>query len=308
MEFSIFFALPSLSVLVISFWLVVNTNKRELLLDNPPLFIFLLGIIGLNLIEFLTYSRALEPSVLMMKLYYIFIIFTLASMLILTLRISNLKAANNIIGLLQNVVSITAIFFTFVIISSDFVISGIEYTDYSVTRIPGKFYFLMKYLFIGFSLPILALLFIGSTRKSIDNNVKRSRVILFSFSPLLISLLVVFFFMEIGIKINASFVLPIGSAFLFLAIIKTEKSDDLFNLLVRIPYTSENISYNKITDEIKEFLSSTRCGSQVSLKTLTTSLEQHIVNMAVELSNGSQVKAAELLNTSTSSICRKKRV
>ena len=307
MDNSIWLALLPLFVLITSSWLLICTDKKYLLKQNIPLSIFLSGIIGLNLIEFLTYIRAVNPNVAFMKMYCVFMISILASILVLTIKISKIKFFTTQVKHFTHFISITSFFYVFMILFTDLIISGISITPYSVTRVPGELYFLLRYIFVGFSIPIIALLITSSLWKNVDRNVIRSRLLLLSFSPLLISLLIIFAMMENGAQINASLVLPIGSAFLFLVMIHTERSQDLFKLLIKIPYTNENLSYKKIIREIQEFLTSTSSGDQASLKSLTATLEQHIINMAVEASNGSQVKAAALLKTSTSSICRKKR-
>ena len=72
--------------------------------------------------------------------------------------------------------------------------------------------------------------------------------------------------------------------------------------------------FRKITNEIQEFMITaelyetlTEDKKNLSLKMLTSKVEQLIVDHAVELTNGSQVQAASLLGVSTSSISRKKK-
>jgi len=306
MTYSTWLAFPPLVALIISMWLIVNADKRNLLKNNLLLSLFLSGIVGLNTIELSTYTGITDPNLFLMKLYYVFMIITLASVLSLTIKISNIPVLQKNHESISKAIVLISLAYTYLILGTSSIISGFEYISYSITRTPGNYYFLIQLLFLLFSFPILLLLVAGSSWKIVDENVKRCRLILVSFSPLLISLLTVLGLMEFGFKVNAAIVLPIGTTFLLLAIINTERKQDLFKLLIKIPYTSENLSYRKITDEIENFLTSARCGTKSSLKDLTSSLEQQIVSMAVEISNGSQVKAAALLNTSTSSICRKK--
>ena len=47
--------------------------------------------------------------------------------------------------------------------------------------------------------------------------------------------------------------------------------------------------------------------TRAPLKSLTLSIENKIVEWAVQMSDGSQVQAANVLGVSTSSVCRKKR-
>jgi len=71
-------------------WLIVNADKRNLLKNNLLLSLFLSGIVGLNTIELSTYTGITDPNLFLMKLYNVFMIITLASVLSLTIKISNI--------------------------------------------------------------------------------------------------------------------------------------------------------------------------------------------------------------------------
>jgi len=95
-------------------------------------------------------------------------------------------------------------------------------------------------------------------------------------------------------------------------LLQLEKEESLFVLLMKLPFSKERESFNLISTEIKQFLintelSITNGNSDLSLKSLTSSIENMIVEHAVSLNQGSQVKAASLLGISSSSICRKKK-
>ncbi|MDG2175501.1 MAG: helix-turn-helix domain-containing protein [Gammaproteobacteria bacterium] len=69
-----------------------------------------------------------------------------------------------------------------------------------------------------------------------------------------------------------------------------------------------------INSEIQKFLINTDMSKSLddnrfssSLKSLTNAIEKILVEHAVDLSHGSQVKAASLLGISSSSLCRKRK-
>ena len=121
--------------------------------------------------------------------------------------------------------------------------------------------------------------------------------------------------MNIGVSINASLIFSILTTLFLIILIHTENVENLFAILIKIPYSKERIAYEKIKNEIQGFLMQTELSNASnnnikntnSLKSLTTSIENIIVEHTVELAHGSQVHAANLLGVSASSICRKKR-
>ena len=178
----------------------------------------------------MTYIRIVNPNIAFVKIYYVFMIFTLASILVLTIKISKINFIAKQNKKFTHFISSTSFFYVFMILFTDLIIAGISTTPNSVTRIPGELYFLLSYIFVGFSIPVISLLITSSLWKIVDKNIIRSRLLLISFSSLLISLLIIFVMMGNGVQVNASLILPIGSKFLFLVMIHTEKSPAIAGL------------------------------------------------------------------------------
>ncbi|MBT5483568.1 MAG: hypothetical protein HOK55_02455, partial [Gammaproteobacteria bacterium] len=142
---------------------------------------------------------------------------------------------------------------------------------------------------------------------------RRSKFLLLSISPLLLIALVLIILMQSGIKINASIIFPVFISYYLMMILQTEKDESLFSLLMKVPFSRERESFKEISKEVQQFLISTELSfsektkmDSLSLKDLTASIEGLIVEHAVKLNQGSQVRAASLLGVSSSSICRKK--
>ncbi len=297
-------AIPALTAITAQIWLIARSDQRKLVKNNFPIFIFFTGVLGISLIEFFTYSSLISPSVLSMKLFYVFCSIALAGLLSLAMKHSGIKKLNNIYSKYINV--ILCVSFSSLMIFSSTMVQGIESIGYSVTRIPGDLYFITQFYALFLIVTIIFCLIKGA--KSPENNFdkKRSKVLLFSTTPFLIIFMLLLFIMAVGIKVNASLIVPLATTYMLLVLINTERKENLFALLLKIPYTSENKSFKKITSNIEYFLSETDLGNTASLKSLTNTIEQQIVSIAVQMSNGSQIKAASLLKVSASSICRKK--
>lgn len=307
MEQSFWLTIPSVIALTINSWILVKSDKRSLLKANTFLAIFIIGCLGPNLIEFLTISKLVAPNLLLMKLYYVFMLLALGSVFLLSLSLSGIPRLQCKINLFTKLVYGTAFTISLLILSTNLIISGFRVTPVTVTRVPGDLYIFAQAFFFILLLSSITYLIIGSFKNNNGNTNKRCRILLLSFSPMIVSLLAVVVLMQFQVQINATFIFPVTTIFLMLALIKTECQEDLFKLLLKLPYTNERKSYQIMVSEIESFLTKTSIGQNSSLKNLTSSLEQQIVAMALDISNGSQIQAATLLNTSASSICRKKK-
>jgi len=157
-----------------------------------------------------------------------------------------------------------------------------------------------------------ALLLTASRKSKKELNSRRAKVLLIAISPLILFGFLLVPLMQIGIKINASVIFPIFIAYFLVVLIETEQRESLFSILLKLPFSQERRSINKITGEIQDYLIRTEIckanGAQnLPLKSLTSSIENKIVAWAVQMTDGSQVQAASLLGISSSSICRKKK-
>ena len=263
----------------------------------------------ISAIEFATYAQLLPPSLILMKTYYAACFLGMAGIFFQALKISGFDKVNN--NLVIKVISITCAFLVFLVLNTNFLISGFEFISYSYTREAGQFYWLVQIYLISTIVLSLALLLKG-TKNKIKTNARRSMVLLVAITPFLVIALMTLTLMQFGVKFNASIIFPIMITYFLLALLQIEKEELLFVLLMKLPFSKERESFNLISTEIKQFLintelSITNGNSDLSLKSLTSSIENMIVEHAVSLNQGSQVKAASLLGISSSSICRKKK-
>jgi len=306
---NIWLAFPSFTALLIQLWILLRANKRILLQENKSLIFHFCSIVIISAIEFATYANLLLPSLLLMKTYYAACFVGMAGIYSQALKISGFEKINN--SLVIKAISFTCAFLVFLVLNTNLLISGFEFISYSYTRQAGQFYWLVQIYLISTIILSLVLLIKG-TKNKINTNARRSMVLLISITPFLVIALSTLVLMQIGVKFNASIIFPIMITYFLLALLQTEREESLFALLMKLPFSKERESFNQISTEIKQFLidtelSITSGNSNLSLKVLTASIENMIVEHAVSLNQGSQVKAASLLGISSSSICRKKK-
>jgi|GEM_PF-1435570 len=309
---NIWLAFPSFTALLIQLWILLRANKRILLQENKSLIFLFCSIVIISAIEFATYANLLLPSLLLMKTYYAACFVGMAGIFSQALKISGFEKINN--SLVIKAISFTCaflVFLVFLVLNTNLLISGFEFISYSYTRQAGQFYWLVQIYLISTIILSLVLLIKG-TKNKINTNARRSMVLLISITPFLVIALSTLVLMQIGVKFNASIIFPIMITYFLLALLQTEREESLFALLMKLPFSKERESFNQISTEIKQFLidtelSITSGNSNLSLKVLTASIENMIVEHAVSLNQGSQVKAASLLGISSSSICRKKK-
>jgi len=306
---NIWLAFPSFTALLIQLWILLRANKRILLQENKSLIFLFCSIVIISAIEFATYANLLLPSLLLMKTYYAACFVGMGGIYSQALKISGFEKINN--SLVIKAISFTCAFLVFLVLNTNLLISGFEFISYSYTRQAGQFYWLVQIYLISTIILSLVLLIKG-TKNKINTNARRSMVLLISITPFLVIALSTLVLMQIGVKLNASIIFPIMITYFLLALLQTEREESLFALLMKLPFSKERESFNQISTEIKQFLidtelSITSGNSNLSLKVLTASIENMIVEHAVSLNQGSQVKAASLLGISSSSICRKKK-
>ena len=298
-------AIPAFTALSVQTWLIAHSDKRRLINKNWPILLFFLGVLGMSFLEFSSYAGIVGPSLFSIKLWYAFCSITFSGILILSMKISGIVSFQA--HRMHIFVVMCSIAYSTLMLSTNSMIQGIQSIGYSATRIPGDLYFITQFYAAALIALTLFCLTTGTKVTEDNSDKKRARVLLYSTSPFLFIFLALLLLMAIGVKVNASVIIPLATTYMLLVLVITEQKESLFSLLLKIPFSKERKSYKQITQMIEDFLSNTDNGEQVSLKTLISNIEQQVVSMAVQMSNGSQVKAASLLNVSASSICRKKK-
>jgi hypothetical protein len=142
--------------------------------------------------------------------------------------------------------SIFGFAFFIAFISTDYFISGYEVVGYGFTRIPGE-YFQISVLFALINL-VASFVFMvfGFLRKNIQQKNKRKcKVILFSYFPFMISVIIIIFLMHIGVKITGEIIVPLTIPCLLLILVLAESEKDLFKFLLKTPCTQEHKTLKK---------------------------------------------------------------
>ena len=297
-------AIPSTLALTTQFWILAHSDKRQLLKQNWPICLFFLGVFGICFIEFISYIDIVNPNLYSMKLFYVSCSAGFSGLLIFAMRISGIEIFQKYYA--KYIVLISCILFSVFMLLTDSMVKGVASIGYSVTRVPGNLYFIAQFYAV---IQICLIIYCLSTGLKISENSifkKQAKVLLYSTSPFLFIFLALVFLMAIGFNVNASVIVPLATTYMLLVLIFTEEKDKLFPILLKIPFTSERKSFKAITTQIEKFLTQADNGTQASLKLLTSSIEKEIVSLAVNMINGSQIKAASLLNISASSLCRRK--
>ena len=305
-------ALPSLTAVLIQGWLFFNTDKRNLIKTNLPLLLLFISLFGISCIELFTYTKSISPNLFVVKLYYVFCSLGLTGILIQSIKLSGIKPTierKAVLGITSFCITVSLL-----MLNTNLSISGIEQTSYSYTRIPGEHYLLIQLYFTLSNIFTIYFLMRGMKNKNNFLHSKKAKVLLYSLSPLIISGILLIALMQAGIGINGSIIFPVLICYFLLLFIHTEKEEAIFSILIKIPFTKERHSLKLINCEIQKFLINTDMSKSfednrfsTSLKTLINSIENILVEHAVDLSHGSQVKAASLLGISSSSICRKRK-
>ena len=301
------YATPAFLALTVKIWFVINSDKRQLIVKNWPLALFFLSISIFNLVEVVTYTTAFAPEFysIFIKLYNGSILLSLCFLLIFTARISELKLFTE--TEFELFYSLFSVGFFIVLISTDLFVSGYEEVGYGFTRIPGEYY----QIFVAFVLvnivAAIVMLFIGYFGKeACQLNRRRCKAILCSSMPFLVTLFALVMLMQAGIKATGAIIIPFTTTYLLVVIVFTESARDLFNLLLKTPFTIEHRTMKNLTQNLQEFLLETTTGKTMNLKSLSSEIERELIVHTVSMTNGNQAEAAKVLGISASSLCRKK--
>ena len=315
-------ALPSLTSLLILLWLFLKKDKRLAIKTNWPIQMLFSALFGISLIEFATYTQLISASILSVKLFYASCFIGLTGLLSQAVKNSGRKLSGSL--LLPGVLLSLCILTTATMVFTDAYVTGIEKISYSYTRVPGEYYVLIQLYLFSLCFATLAFLVSGTVNTSDRLSSAKSRVLLISISPILLFGMGLILLMQAGIKINASMAFPLFISYFLVMLTHIEKEESLLSMLMKIPFSKERQSLKQISAEVKQFIinaelarteesgttktkEALRNEAQLSLKSLTGTIENLIVEHAVHISQGSQAQAASLLGISSSSICRKKR-
>ena len=190
------YAMPAFMALMVKVWLVVNSDKRKLVLKNWPLAMFFLSISIFNIIEVTTYLTDFAPVFYssFIKLYNGAILLSLCFLLIISGKLAENKLFSN--NQYSQYYALFGVFLFIIIANSNLFVAGYESFGYGFIRIPGK-YFTAGLLFACFNL-LLAFYFLlkgNFSKKTTQVNQRRCKAILISYLPFMASLIVLMLMM-----------------------------------------------------------------------------------------------------------------
>ena len=295
------YALPSAIALAIKFWLFVRA-RHVLFEENIVLGLFLAALFCLNLFELIAFSYVndLPNARPVLLLYYTSILLIIASFINLSSCLSGLSIFYQPWLYYSLVGGLSLLLF-----GSDLLIAGVQSIDYSITRIPGEYYWVIQVYIVGGLLVPLTLLSVGAIRQNQRFQRRRCLVVLLGFFPTILSAIGVAVLMQLGYKINASVLISCTITFFLMVLIITENKTAQFNLLRWVPFTQERRQFKASYSLVLDALSQTHYEQPIQLKERLQQLEDQIIELAVLSTGGNQARAAEQLGISKSTLNRK---
>ncbi|OMH30315.1 helix-turn-helix domain-containing protein [Motiliproteus sp. MSK22-1] len=295
------YALPSAIALVIKLWLFVRA-RGVLLKENTVLGLFLASLFFLNLCELtlFSYINDISRAGLVLLLYYVALFFTVTSLVNLSARLSGLSTFY-LPRVYYSSVGLLAAF----LFGSDALIAGAQSIGYSITRVPGEYYWIVQAYVITGLLLSLTLLTIGTIKQSQHFLRRRCLVVLLGFLPTILAFISVVVLMQLGYKVNATVLVSLTITFFLVVLILTESKSAQFNLLRWVPFTQERIQFKNSYALILEALGHTHYQEPIKLKEKLQQIEEQIIKLAVQSTDGNQARAAAQLGISKSTLNRK---
>lgn len=302
-DFSVYFAIPSLITLIFILGLISIKRWRELLWENFLIAGLIFSLFILNLLEVITFSNIYSNFEMLLRAYYIVIIISHSFFFCLSNRLNNPTKTNSktvfLIFVAINIILIPLLLF------SNLFIAGATRTSYTISRIPGEYYWTIQIFFFLCTSISLALILKSIVNATNPLDKKRHKVILFSFVPITVAGLLVIILMQVGFEINFSIILPFSTLLFLIVYLFTENKRDLFKFLVTIPYSNERTAYKELNDKVIEYIARTQTEEKVSLKEAMSAIEKAFISRALEIKDGNHNLAAEMLSISMSTIYRK---
>lgn len=287
------YALPSIAALSLKltiFWF----GRNSLSTASLWLWLFLLGLFGMNLVELIGFYYVEQPEkgIIWLSGYYIF-----AELAFLSLVALSLENANRLSGMIKLLVALFFIVGVIPLIVPGLALDGAKSIGYSVTRIPGPYYFIVQ---IAILLPLMGSVCVSGyyALRGKSHSVRRkSQILLISCIPIFSSVILVMAAMQMGYAINASVVLSLMITITLLILIATEHKENQYKFMSLIPKTKEHIFVKQLSNLIVD--------PTIGLDQGRELIEQEMIKEALILSSGNKIKAASILGISRQTLQRK---
>lgn len=306
MEYLLIPSLLAIGIKVCIFLRYHASLRRE----NIDLGIFFVAVFFLNVFELLSIKADFAPqsSLLILLAYYCCVIFTIHGFLNLALTYSGFDLHTGRIKMALN--GILALLIVGMIFSRG-IIAGVEpMSGYTLTRVPGPYYWVFQVYLLGGLLAGMALLYAG--RKLAASNIDRQKclvVLISSFTPVLMACGVVAL-MATGLNINGVIFMSLSLSLMLGLMVYAEEKTRLFRLLTFMPFTRERALHKELLQRITGCvaISDDPQSGSLNLKQMMKELEGSVVEHVLDYYGGNQKKAAGALGVSEATISRRARV
>jgi hypothetical protein len=287
------YTLPSVVALAIKltiFWF----GRHSFVSASAWLWMFFIGLFGMNLSELATFYYVTQPGAGFMWLsaYYISALIAFSSLLALSL--SN---ASKLSPSIERAIIIFLGISILPLLMPGAALSGVKSIGYSITRVAGPYYFIVQ---LGILIPLIsALLVSGYFFCNAGSRLvkRRSQIILIACMPIFISVIVIMLAMQLGYQLNASVILSLMISFTLMVLVYTEQKERQFKFMSMIPTTKEHQFVQNLTRLITD--------PTIGLEQGRDHIEKEMIKEALILMDGNKNKAAAMLGVSRQTLQRK---
>ena len=285
---------PSFVNLVIKLWLFWY-GRASLTGKHRCLGALLVAFFALNLAEFIAFFCIGNEyhTILIVKCYWIAAVFSAAFMLLLAdeLTLRRIPA-----GLL----TATAVLLALLIAATDRLIAGGTSIGYTVTRIPGEYYWILQIFVLGSVLGSVLLLAYGGLYLPDRQQRRKCTIIFLGFLPIVISVAVVLALMQSGLRINAAIIVSSAITFFLVVLVTAEVRYSLLNLLTLTPVITVRV-ITQICASLKDIYRD----RSISLKYLLQNIESVLILVVLDINDGDRKDTARQLGMHVSSLNKK---
>jgi len=298
-------AAPSgLAVLVILL-LLLFPKFRKLFFRDKLIALLLAFLLVLNSLEIALFSNFTKDYDLLIRLFCTFS--TIAASVFLSVSENLNPKALFPRPLFYTILIFFNLSLIILITSTDLIITGAFKNTYSISRTLGQYYWALQIYILACILLGPALIYQSVKNSSTPLIKKRNKVILISFVPIAFTVPLVIVLMLTGFSFSLSFIFPLATLIFLIIYLHTENKDDLFKILVTVPFSSERKAYMELNDRVLNYIAMTQTDEKTSLKNLLSDIERTFITNALEIKDGDHNLAAELLSISISTVYRNKK-
>jgi len=298
-------AAPSgLAVLVILL-LLLFPKFRKLFFRDKLIALLLAFLLVLNSLEIALFSNFTKDYDLLIRLFCTFS--TIAASIFLSVSENLNPKALFPRPLFYTILIFFNLSLIILITSTDLIITGAFKNTYSISRTLGQYYWALQIYILACILLGPALIYQSVKNSSTPLIKKRNKVILISFVPIAFTVHLVIVLMLTGFSFSLSFIFPLATLIFLIIYLHTENKDDLFKILVTVPFSSERKAYMELNDRVLNYIAMTQTDEKTSLKNLLSDIERTFITNALEIKDGDHNLAAELLSISISTVYRNKK-